>query len=479
MKKIKKIIALALATVMMMAMSITAFAEETEIVYTTNNATITITNISKRDAETSVSIYPLAYVNTKTNTVDVLSWAEKLYPVDKTTEPYQELVDNFDATKLKNALPATALQTTVSENGAAVNFENLKGGVYVITITGANVIYNPLVVKAYKSDSDGNYEAKDETAVAKPSTNVVEKTTTDGHVKAGQIVEGFHITSTVPYNKNEYKVFDKVTNLEILLDTVKVTVGGEDASFTFIKGDDGVYTMDLTSLVVGDEATVKSNVGKTIEITYDAKVVGVGGYSNQAYDSTYEFKDGEPVNPPTVYGYSTDITLIKTNTEGDTYLENAEFTVTKLAATDADENTELKFVYNNDTKAYELSDAEDAEATIKTDKNGEVKICGLDEGEYHFTETKAPEGYAINPDGITVTVNDMSEELRTVSNDKLTEAQNKELHKKGEDTTLKDSTLAQLPFTGGMGTTIFTVLGVAIMVLAATLYFVSKRKATK
>lgn len=43
----------------------------------------------------------------------------------------------------------------------------------------------------------------------------------------------------------------------------------------------------------------------------------------------------------------------------------------------------------------------------------------------------------------------------------------------------KNTTLSSLPSTGGIGTTIFTIGGCAIMILAAALYFASRRKTAK
>ena len=44
---------------------------------------------------------------------------------------------------------------------------------------------------------------------------------------------------------------------------------------------------------------------------------------------------------------------------------------------------------------------------------------------------------------------------------------------------IKNTKLASLPSTGGIGTTIFTIGGCAIMIIAAGLFFASRRKAAK
>ena len=107
---------------------------------------------------------------------------------------------------------------------------------------------------------------------------------------------------------------------------------------------------------------------------------------------------------------------------------------------------------------------------VVTDDNGQVKLTGLDEGVYHFKETVAPDGYSINTNiqDLTITKADVDSNKYNADNRVVTYTKE-----------VADSDLIKLPFTGGMGTTIFTVLGVAIMVMASALYFATKKKATK
>lgn len=466
MKNFKKVIAFVLAAVMMMAMSVTAFAAD-------STATIKITNISERDAETKFDLYQIASVNKSTNEIVIADWAKAAY--DESLEP------NFDATELKNAFEAvasnlTADKTVVSNNGADVTITGLKAGVYYIKAIGSVVKYSPMVAVTYKTDANGNYIVNTNVIElkAKGATNIVTKDSNDGLVRAGQTVE-FTITSTVPYMANkqnrEYKVFDKETNLSAPTN-VKLTVGNAapvNASFELVSENENtaLYSMNLSNLITADDR----NAGKTVVITYEATVVGVEGYVNLAYDSTFDFdENGDPINPPTVYGHPACITFIKYAEDGTTILNGAEFEVSKNGET-------LYFVVTSNDGIYHLANSSVAGAT-KTIKApyGKVLLLGLDEGTYHFTETKAPEGYSINTAGVDVTIdkdNKYSKALIAVK--ELNEQQKKDLQKEGW---MVDTKLSSLPFTGGMGTTIFTVLGVAIMVLASALYFATKKKAS-
>ena len=87
-------------------------------------------------------------------------------------------------------------------------------------------------------------------------------------------------------------------------------------------------------------------------------------------------------------------------------------------------------------------------------------MCSSD---LHFTETKAPEGYSI---------------AQNVLNDVEITA-DKENVDRVDGLDYPNTKLSSLPSTGGIGTTIFTIGGCAIMIIAAALFFASRRKAAK
>ena len=97
---------------------------------------------------------------------------------------------------------------------------------------------------------------------------------------------------------------------------------------------------------------------------------------------------------------------------------------------------------------------------VKTNAEGKIVVEGLNVGTYHFKETKAPEGYSINTDGKDITLTQTGVATATVkASDKL-----------------NDTKLNALPSTGGIGTTIFYVVGAILMVGAAVL-LITKRRA--
>ncbi len=175
-----------------------------------------------------------------------------------------------------------------------------------------------------------------------------------------------------------------------------------------------------------------------------------------------------------------------------TRLEGAEFTLTR---TDKKRPDGTDYVY-----------------TKVTDENGYLKFRGLDAGTYTLVETKAPEGYSLNNTPATVVITSDIDETTgllnsytiTINGEKtstykatyegetITKIEyvngGTQLDKPDENhqTTgasdifeIKNTKLAALPSTGGIGTTIFTIGGCAIMIIAAALFFASRRKTAK
>ena len=96
-----------------------------------------------------------------------------------------------------------------------------------------------------------------------------------------------------------------------------------------------------------------------------------------------------------------------------------------------------------------------------TDSNGEAVVRGLDSTytDYYFEEVVAPNGYSINDDDSIVRWGENQTADATTGT-----------------ASMSDTKLSALPATGGIGTTIFTIVGCGIMVAAAGLFFASRRK---
>lgn len=460
MKKMRQIFAVLLTLAMVLAMSMTAFAAEVTEPVTSYSSKITVTGLSSQEEET-VSLYAAITLNVDKNEWIVADWAKKYIKLSENGKKY-EITDAAALAKAVSAqVPPFQQKHVVGET--QVEFPDVPVGAYVVTASGVKITYSPMVAETYK-DSETYMQAKDVTLVAKSTGYDVKKEAQDGFVKRGEEVT-FKITTTFPSfetadsKDNNFKIIDTPTGLDIK-EITSVEIGNAPLTavedYTTSKATNGEYTIEFTQKTIG---TTNANAGKTVVVQYKAIVTSEEGYTNTANT----FRKDVNMGNTEVKGYTGTIKLTKYAENGTTVLKGAEFKLYKGSKTDVKEkNIEaLKFVKISDD-VYKLAlDTDEDKTSTLVSKNGVLTVKGLDEGEYWFEETKAPEGYSINTNGATATITENKTQNVTVN------------------ASLTDSKLSALPSTGGIGTTIFTIAGCLIMVTAAGLFFASRKKANK
>ena len=122
-------------------------------------------------------------------------------------------------------------------------------------------------------------------------------------------------------------------------------------------------------------------------------------------------------------------------------------------------------------------------STLTSDENGKFIVKGLEADLYHLQETKAPDGYNLREDPISVDITYASELDATgvpVVKDLKIKVGLDEPYDGNKDTGIVamdyiNKPGATLPETGGVGTTLFYVFG-SIMVLAAVVLLVTKKR---
>ncbi|MEE0709022.1 MAG: SpaH/EbpB family LPXTG-anchored major pilin [Gemmiger sp.] len=187
-------------------------------------------------------------------------------------------------------------------------------------------------------------------------------------------------------------------------------------------------------------------------------------YNNNPYEVTpISWKNAE--DTATVYTYG--IKVNKVDDEGQA-LSGAKFTL----SANANGDTPIEFVGSNGTYCKATSD-ETGVTEIEVDSNGLLTLSGLDAGTYYLTETKAPGGYNKLSAPILVEIKDLKNGIADAepkgSNGKpeytLTtpDATETEATDGYVPLTVVNSKGFTLPSTGGMGTVLFTTIGIVLM----------------
>ncbi len=340
-------------------------------------------------------------------------------------------------------------------------------GLYVVKVVDNSNKYTYNVMAAPINFEYANNPAtlkNAELAVKRSETRLTKTVNdTDGAVHNGQTVTytiNVKVPSIDPTATNKlFKVTDALTGAEYKKDTVVVKLGDNEINIAPTFDATNSFELDLSSLI--DDTN--SNAGKDVTITYDVLVTS----ENDKVTNTANVSrtGSENYSSDSVDLYEGAITLTKTNDyekESDKkLLAGAGFNVL-----DKDGNV-LKFVdkgNNNYVLAKDQTVTTGVVTEVVTGANGQLVVKGLGKGKYQFKEVTAPEGYSINETNSSATL--------TITGDKATAEFT-------ADADMRDTEVGALPETGGIGTTIFTVGGCAIMVAAAALFFMNKKKHEK
>lgn len=126
-------------------------------------------------------------------------------------------------------------------------------------------------------------------------------------------------------------------------------------------------------------------------------------------------------------------------------------------------------------KWVETTDTTAKRVVLESDTQGKFEIKGLSYGKYYLQETQAPKDYALNKDRFKFTV---AEKSYSQGEDGVTYKSDAAVTKETKGNALKiDNRNLTIPQTGGIGTIIFTAIGLAIM--ASAVIAIKKRQATE
>ena len=509
MKHIKKLASLLLVLVMVFALATTAFAEETTYSITINNST----------AGHTYEAYQIFTGDLATNEAGnkVLSnivWGSGVSEAGQTAlgdaaAKAETLKTEADAKAFAKAVApylttAAGSANTVTDGKYVIS--GLAAGYYLVkdqdgSLTGDADAYTEYIIKV----------VSDTTATPKSSVPTVEKKVKDTNdstsVTSGwQDSADYDIGDSVPFqlkatlanNVSSYTTYkvvfhDTLSKGLTYNNDAKVYIDGTETNgftVTATVNADGTTTLTVSC---DDVKALGAGNSSVITVEYTAKlnenaVLGSAGNPNKVYleysNNPNKSEEGNnetgetPKDVVIVFTYKTIINKVDSETKP---LTGAAFKLEKLIKGEdgaADTWTTVKeFTADETTTSFTFS--------------------GLDDGQYKLTETKTPAGYnTIDPIYFVIeATHDETADAPTLKtlNAYLTDANgNKQTEMKdGESvnidlgtvdltagsitTTVVNKSGSELPSTGGIGTTIFYVLG-GVLVLAAVVLLVTKKR---
>jgi len=487
MSKVKRFLSVIMAMVMVLAMSVPTFAEASSAQIIVNNAgqnaKFKAVRIVEPDRTTETGwkfVDGYAQYFTSENAFKGLNEQTiikgMIYAQNSADEKGEEIANfaGLYANALKNVYDVVTVEDIDSGSPITVR----AAGVYFVKGSEANYSYNPMAAYiafgSYNQASGLPTDLVDKTIEAKREKTVITKSADDADkVTLLGREETFHITSEVPYlpltdNNRHFYVKDTLTGGTYVTVTdgankgkVELTVKcGETSKPYYVDVDKSVtgkesFTVGLTDLLNGN-----TNANKNLDISYKVKVTDlyvkndiIAGKAQNLSKPDFG-SDSEEL-------FTGQLTMTKFDENSSVQLKGAGFKITRK-----DSEEVLKFTKTGyGVYKYDENGAEE----VFTGENGTVVVKGLDCDTYVFTETTAPDGYSLNTDK-------KEAQIKLVTGKDKAEIQNDILN--GE-TNITDTKLSALPSTGGIGTTIFTIGGCAIMIVAAGLFFATRRKTQK
>ena len=504
MKHIKKLASLLLVLVMVFALATTAFAEETAY-------SITINNSAK---DHTYEAYQIFTGDLSGTTLSNIVWGSGVSEAGQTAlgdaaAKAETLKTEADAKAFAKAVApylttAAGSANTVTDGKYVIS--GLAAGYYLVkdqdgSLTGDADAYTEYIIKV----------VSDTTATPKSSVPTVEKKVKDTNDSTGVTSDWqdsadydigdsipFQLKATLANNVSSYTTYkvvfhDTLSKGLTYNNDAKVYIGGTETNgftVTATVNADGTTTLtvscdDVKALGAGNSSVI--TVEYTVKLNENA-VLGSAGNPNEVYleysNNPNKSENGNnetgetPKDVVIVFTYKTIINKVDSENKP---LTGAAFKLEKLIkgkdGAAGTWTTVKEFTVDETTTSFTFS--------------------GLDDGQYKLTETKTPAGYnTIDPIYFVIeATHDETADAPTLKtlNAYLTDANgNKQTEMKdGESvnidlgtvdltagsitTTVVNKSGAQLPETGGIGTTIFYVLG-GVLVLAAVVLLVTKKR---
>ena len=476
-KTFKKLMAALLAVALLCAMAVPAFAADAPGSITINNAVSGKTYNVYRILDIATHNEGYTGIVYKTND----KWSEFINSTDVKSH-YFTAVGGDGVVTVKAGLNAddakalavsakawlgahtdiTADATAITATSSTVNFTNLELGYYLVVSSGWD---EAVEVVCSLDTTKPDVEINEKNGKPTIEKKIVDNGDVDENTaNVGDYVQ-FKLTVNVIDGKpTNYVIHDKMsTGLTYVNNNehpVKVTIGNRELSansdYTFenptdgctfeIKIKDGILkSNDVITVTYFGQVNSHAQIGTTGSNTNDARLTyGTSGKSSWEQTTTK------------VFGFKV---FKHAGTDKTTLLAGADFRLYKTVG----ETTYYAQFDSNGLLTGWATEATASGVTMTSNNTGALVLNGLDAGTYYLEETKAPDGYNKLITPVTVTIS---------KEGVVSPAENGIVY-------VSNNAGATLPSTGGMGTTLFYVIGGGLMVAAVVLLVTKKRMENK
>lgn len=539
MKHMRKLASLLLALVMVFALATTAFADgtdsenpsetpsgtPTDTPSTTATYTLTITDTKAGHTYAVYQIFTGDISGTSPNYVlSNVKYGQNYGAGVKVGDAVPDSVINAISSAdifAQNYVAYGDVFKTINSVDGNTQISGLPAGYYLVkdskTVTGQDAATKYILqvvgdtsikVKSSVPTVEKKVKENDKTVTGNTDTRIPSYTLDTGYNDVADYNMGdkvpFQLIGTLPadladYDTYKYYFIDTLSSglkyngdavVSIVNGSVKTPVPAGTFAIEYSGTSLTVKCEDVTAIDINGVKVTKDSyivVDYTATLTQGA-AVGLPGNPNEVYlqfsnnpNNGGEGDMGEtPKDEVIVFTYKLDVTKVD-GKDTNKKLKDAEF---KL------KNSAGKWAIVTDGKVTGWAEAEADGTTLISDANGLFSVTGLDAGIYFLKETKAPTGYnllanEIKLEVIATTANNQTWggtaanaltalQIKVGEGDKATTTAG-DVSNGTVGTTVQNNAGTTLPSTGGIGTTIFYVLGSALVIGAAVLLVTKKR----
>lgn len=488
----KRFVSMVLILTMILALGVTAYAADEAVLAAEPKFSITINNAVENHTYEAYQIFAgKLHVNEEGSKIlSDIQWgsgvtADGQSALGNAAEKAEFLQEESDAADFAKEVVSyldaeNAILSTAVGNGT-YTIENLESGYYLIKDKD-NSVQDHDAYTSYILQVVGDVNVKPKSSVPQvekkiKDTNDSTDAVTDWQDSADYDIGdevSFQLKATLADNVSSYEnykvVFHDTLSAGLTYQSIqKITIDGTDVtdSFTVNDSEENKLTIscnDVKVLGAGNHSVI------TVEYTAklnDKAVLGSAGNPNTVYLEFFNNPNwvGDGENSPTgntpedkviVFTYMVQIDKVNENDEP---LEGAGFTL---------------------YKKYADESSNDGYRAVGEEKTGITTFewSGLDDGEYKLVETTTPDGYNTMDDILFEIAAKHAEEsdnptlIELVGGDKFTG----NIHTGVLNAKVVNKPGVKLPSTGGMGTTVFYIVGGILVLTSGAVLLMNKRK---